>query len=104
VKLTFFLMVAAAAAIGCASEQRVAPPTEVVQPPTMATQAQDSRCQVVPIIPADRSLCANEQDREGCLKKFAVTAEHTSQVLKQAESCLAESNELLNAEIKKSTR
>lgn len=103
-RLLYPLLVAAALASGCATEPTASPQPTATQITKAAPTSEDRGCQVALIAGADRSLCADAQDREGCLRKFAVTAEHTTQVLKQAGSCLPESKDVLDAEINKPAR
>ena len=62
------------------------------------------KCEVSSIAFENMQLCNRSTDRDLCLRKFAITSDHVSTLLKQMEQCLAESNELLNAEIKKPSR
>ena len=79
-------------------------PSAIVPIAVQVTTQRPPNCKVTAIAPVDSSLCTTAEDRDGCLRKFAATTEHTIQILSQAGSCHAESNEILNMEIKKPSR
>ena len=98
--------VSARASSNAQKSQTVAPATQEANSnsETTSSPVAKRKCEVSSIAFEKMQLCTKSTDRDLCLRKFGITSDHVATVLKQMELCLAESSELLNAEIKKPNR